>query len=108
VKSTCFGYTQGMLELSIVRHKPKEVPVADPHVTAEEKPRLSRQSAQILAALRSGPKSNSELMAIAQRFGARLFDLRQAGYTVDVVSRDRETGRVVYALAGEPACPTKS
>lgn len=78
------------------------VQVTDSHVTSpDEQGRLQTQSARILQRLREGPASNQELSAIALRFGARLHDLRKAGYAVSVIERDHASGKVVYAL--EPA-----
>ena len=69
-----------------------------PSVPAEERPRLSGQNAAILARLQRGPASNTDLAAIALKYTSRISDLRDAGYEVSVVSRDRATGLVVYAL----------
>lgn len=63
-----------------------------------ERKRLNRQSAEILERLRQGPASNVELMQIAQRFGARLHELRACGHVIEIVDRDRATGHVVYQL----------
>jgi hypothetical protein len=75
------------------------IPPQDPKVRGtEEEPRLTRQSLAILARLREGPASNSDLVLIAQRFGARVHDLREAGYPITILSRDRASGVTVYAL----------
>jgi hypothetical protein len=68
-----------------------------------ERVRLKEQAKRILAELQRGPKSNTELSAISQRFGARVHELRKAGYVIRIESRDRVTGRCVYALEQEPA-----
>jgi hypothetical protein len=81
--------------------EPQVIPPVDPHVTPEEKPRLSRQSAEILERLRQGQATNRELAQIAMRYSARLHDLKHAGYSWKIVSRDYETGSVVYALERE-------
>ena len=73
----------------------------DTHVTDAEQPRLGRQNAAILARLRRGRASNVELLAIAQRFGARIHDLRRHGYDVALVSRDNVRGVTWYELRGE-------
>jgi hypothetical protein len=71
----------------------------DPRVRGTvEEPRLSKQSQAILDRLRQRPASNSELMLIAQRFGARVHDLRAAGFNIQITERDRETGMTWYAL----------
>lgn len=74
------------------------IPPVDTHLVEEEKPRLSRQSEQILALLEDGPATNVQLMQVAQRFGARIHDLRHAGYDVRIESRNRATGLVTYTL----------
>ena len=77
------------------------IPPQDPRVRGTvEEPRLSRQSLAVLERLRQGPAENTELVLIAQRFGARVHDLRGAGFPVVILSRDRETGVTVYALEG--------
>lgn len=67
-------------------------------VPVEARPRLSRQNAAILARLQQGPASNHELAQIALKYTSRLSEIKKAGYAVRIVSRDHETGRVVYAL----------
>jgi len=69
-----------------------------PSVPAEERQRLSGQNAAILARLQRGPATNTELAAIALKYTSRISDLREAGYEVSVLSRDRTTGMVVYQL----------
>lgn len=74
-------------------------PVVDSHITSpEEQSRLQTQSARILQRLREGPVTGSELLKLAPRFGARIKDLRKAGYRITLVERDYKTGRTVYAL----------
>ena len=48
-------------------------------VPEHERARLSAQHQAILDALRDGPKTNLELRLIADRFGARLNEMRNAG-----------------------------
>lgn len=75
----------------------------DPNVTeVPDKRRLSGQNAAILARLRQGPATNAELAAISLKYTSRNSDLRRAGYPVEVISRDRKTGVVVYALISDP------
>jgi hypothetical protein len=75
----------------------------DPNVAGiAEKRRLSGQNAAILARLRQGPATNAELAAISLKYTSRNSDLRRAGYPVEVISRDRKTGVVVYALISDP------
>lgn len=70
--------TQNLLDFDRVQ------PV-DPHVPAEDVPRLTKQALAILARLRRGPATNVELSAIGLRFGARLMDMRRAGYEIESV-----------------------
>jgi hypothetical protein len=60
----------------------KPIPPCDPNVEPQDVPRLSRQSKKILERLMWGPATNSDLGLIAQRFGARIHDLRKAGYRI--------------------------
>lgn len=70
----------------------------DTHLVRAEKPRLTGQNATVLARLMQGPASNFELMQIASRFGARLHDIKHAGYAWSIIEREHDSGRVVYAL----------
>lgn len=79
----------------------KPIEPVDTHLSKAEKPRLSRQSRQILERLSKGPAINTELMEIAQRFGARIHDIRKAGYRVEIIWRDNEKGLVCYELKKE-------
>lgn len=54
----------------------------DPHVRADDVPRLSNQCQEILAALKQGPKTNAELAGIALKYTSRLSDIRRAGYKI--------------------------
>lgn len=74
-------------------------PAVDRSVDRAERPRLNRQSLEVLARLREGPASNGELAAITHRFSARFYDLRKAGYKIECVEKDAATGLRVYALA---------
>ena len=65
-----------------------------------EPARFTGQRGEILAMLQRGPATNVELSKIGLRFGARLKELRDAGYQIVIVS---EVGGVVtYALKGGP------
>lgn len=68
----------------------------DPNVDDRDKPRLSKQCAMILEALRHAEQTNWELMMIATRYGARIHDLRRAGYDIRVQLRGG--GTFVYSL----------
>lgn len=49
-------------------------------VAEEDKPRLSVQCHAIADRLRKGPATNLELIMISHRFGARLHELKLAGF----------------------------
>jgi hypothetical protein len=73
-------------------------------VPEEAQPRLSRQCREILDALRGGRKPNSSLIAIAQRFGARVFDLNRwfqatgQPFDIRIVDQNHRSGVCWYAL----------
>ena len=71
----------------------------DPGVTPAEEARLSDQCKAILSRLRKGPATNRELATIALKYTGRLSDLRAAGFKVEPVSHDRQTGLVTYQLS---------
>jgi len=60
--------------------------------------RLNRQQDAIIERLRKGPATNAELVQIAIRFTARIHELRKAGYDIEIVKKDHESGLVWYAL----------
>lgn len=59
-------------------------------------PRLSRQHFAIIRRLREGPAQGPELLKIAARFGARLEELKRAGYIWTKTSIGR--GQFLYKL----------
>lgn len=61
---------------------PPPVAKLNPTVPAGDEVRLGKQHYAILAMLRAGPATNVELATIGQRFGARLLELKQAGYAI--------------------------
>jgi hypothetical protein len=77
---------------------PRRVSVIDRSVTKIEAKRLSSQSQRILELLRTGDRSNDELAAIARKYTSRISDIRKAGYEITIISRDHESGLVVYRL----------
>lgn len=79
----------------------RPVAPADPNVKPEAVPRLTGQSRAILAMLRAGPRTGSELATITHRFGGRLYDLRRAGCAIDC-DLDHRTGVATYTLTHEP------
>jgi hypothetical protein len=56
------------------------IPFADPTLAEAEKLRMSPQHQTIVARLKEGPATNLELGMICQRFGARLHELKRAGF----------------------------
>lgn len=60
--------------------------------------RISRQAKAILERLENGMVSNVELSQIAIRYSARIHELRKAGHPIEIVSHDRDSGVVIYAL----------
>lgn len=52
----------------------------NPTVAEEDEPRLSAQCHAIADALREGPKTNLQLIMLSHRFGARLHELKRAGF----------------------------
>jgi hypothetical protein len=81
--------------------QPAPIPVADPHVPAQEKPRLMGCSQRILARLQRGPATNIELAKITPRYGGRLYDLKKAGVRWRIVERNYDTGVNTYSLEAE-------
>lgn len=72
---------------------------SDPNVTDPARPRLTGQNAAIVERLRQGPATNRELAQIALKYTSRLSDIRDAGYSVNIVANDHATGLVTYQLA---------
>ena len=70
----------------------------NPTVPEAAKPRLGRQQWAILERLRRGPATNTELSQIAQRFSARIGELRDAGYNIQRTYDDDRRGVYVYEL----------
>lgn len=68
----------------------------NPTVDDRDKARLSRQCLAILARLREGPATNADLSRIALRFGARLDEIRQAGF--EIATERGEGGIYTYTL----------
>jgi hypothetical protein len=73
----------------------------NPTVPDAAKPRLNNQHRSILARLSQGPATNSELVLIAQRFGARIAELRSAGFHIDKRAIDYFKGIFEYTLRAE-------
>lgn len=86
---------------SLFDSPPRPAEPRDPKVAPEARPRLSRQSRSILLTLRAGPMTGSSLALITHRFGARIWDLRKAGCSIDC-DHDPASGRAIYTLRHEP------
>ena len=71
---------------------------ADPSLDDREKPRLSRQCAEILALLRQGVATNRDLARLSLKYTGRISDLRKAGHRIEVIQRDHDIGLVWYEL----------
>lgn len=76
---------------------PPAIPV-NASIPTVESPRLSRQCRLILDRLRAGNATNRELSAISLKYTGRVSDLRAAGYKIEVIGRNHDTGLNVYAL----------
>lgn len=64
----------------------------------DERARLSRQCLTMLDRLEQGPCTNRELSAISLTYTRRISDLREAGFDVQVATRDRRSGLTTYVL----------
>ena len=73
----------------------------NPTVPGAAKPRLGRQQQAILDRLRKGSATNNDLCQIAQRFSARIGELREAGYDIRRTYDDDRRGVYMYELVGE-------
>lgn len=89
-----------MIQEKLFEQVPTHVP-ASKAIAEPERKRLSGQNGKILERLKQGPATNDELARMARKYTSRISDLRAAGYTVVVSSRNRETGLNVYELKGE-------
>lgn len=75
------------------------IPVSDPHVAAEDKPRMESHSDRILAMLMDRPQTNRELVAVTHRFGGRIKDLRNVGHSIE--KENLGGGLFLYRLVKE-------
>ena len=66
----------------------------------EERDRRDNTADRILAALRTGPKTNLELIDIAQRISGRIYDLRHRGYRI--ITEPLAPGIFRYTLITPP------
>ena len=84
-------------QLDLLDHMERSIPVVDHHAQPEDKPRLSKNSAAVLARLEQGPATNAQLMQVGgMRFGARIHDLKKHGYKIS--SEHLSDGIWVYEL----------
>lgn len=61
-----------------------------------EQPRLARQEQAILEALRTGPKTNVQLAAMALKYTSRVSSLRQSGHVIECTNKGG--GTFMYTL----------
>lgn len=81
------------------------IQVCDPNAPLEAHQRLNKQSKAILAAFQQAPDqtlTNMDMQSIATRFGARIYDLRRAGYKIDIIGTNKKTGLTTYRLLVTP------
>lgn len=64
----------------------------------QERERLSKQCSDILTRLEKGRATNKELSGLSLKYTSRISDLRAAGYRIEVVERNHDTGLVWYEL----------
>lgn len=83
--------------MTTTTHDTPVAPVTDPTVVPEDKPRIARLCRVVLERLQTGPAYSHELATITHRFGARLADLREAGY--DIQTQRLPGGVYLYSLA---------
>ena len=79
----------------------RRTPIIDKSVCTVERPRLQSQCDKILERLREGDATNAELAAISLKYTGRISDLRNAGHTIEIISRDRASGLTIYRLTKE-------
>lgn len=60
------------------------LPFADPRHPEADRVRLAEQCVRVLDALWQRPQTNRELSQIGLRFGARVKEIREAGYEIKV------------------------
>lgn len=72
----------------------------DPNAHPADRPRLRGLNAKVLERLREGAATNFELNKICLRYGARIHDLRQAGFQIG--SERVEAGQWKFWLISEP------
>jgi hypothetical protein len=80
--------------------QPVEIPL-NSTVPEAARPRLNAQHQALLARLAQGPATNRELKHIAERFGARIQELRRAHYVIEQRPVSEERGVYRYELKGK-------
>lgn len=76
---------------------------ADERLPEPMQVRLNAQSQEILDAFKASPNgrlTNLQLTKIAQRFGGRIHELRQAGFVIETEAMDKATGCTTYLYRG--------
>lgn len=68
-------------------------------VDPRDKERLGKQQLAVLNRLEQGPATNMDLVEITHRFGARIKELRDAGFCID---KERGDGGIwIYTLGSD-------
>lgn len=89
-------------QLSLFDQPHRTIKPCDPTVTKAAAPRLSRQCREILARLREGSATNTELAIISRKYTSRISDLRWVGCIVTCFDHDHKTGLARYRLDFTP------
>lgn len=63
-----------------------------------ENARLSKQARDILAHLKRGPVSNTQLAELSKKYSSRIADLRDVGYEIECYDQNHTTGVSWYRL----------
>lgn len=72
--------TPGMPLFDAIEAPTPDVPIRDPTFPAAEHPRAKRLHKLLAARHREGPATTHELAAVCLRFGARLHEMKRAGF----------------------------
>lgn len=87
--------------------EPQREPLSPPRAKAlatgptEDRRRLNGQCQAILARLKQGPATNSELAGLALKYTSRVSDLKRAGY--QITAKRKAGGVWTYTLTGNKA-----
>lgn len=81
------------------QRRQRETYPQDLQIHPGDRPRVKRSTTKILAMLRRRPRTNAELATISSRYGARIHDIRRAGYIIE--STRIGGSRWLYTLRGD-------